>query len=309
MSNIYLLAASSYNVIKRKLDELINGNKNVTINSLNDLSISDIVEDASYYGLFEEERVIIIKDCKYFSGKFIYEEDMEILTKFLSNLDKLTKVIIICDGIEKTKNNTKSVISMGANIFDFTKQNEELEKEIINNFLETENIKIDDKTLELIKENCLNNIDTIILEISKLSNVDKTITTDIVNKSGIKLDKIDDYAFSNAVIAKDFNKAFNELDKLIENGVEPFSVVGILASSYTNMYMVRDAASRGLSDEEIAKTLNYSSDKRVYMMKKNSKIYTMDELKEIIINLSELDIKIKTGTNPVYAIKEFLLNL
>lgn len=309
MSNIYLLAASSYNVIKRKLDELINGNKNVTINSLNDLSISDIVEDASYYGLFEEERVIIIKDCKYFYGKFIYEEDMEILAKFLSNLDKLTKVIIICDGIEKTKNNTKSVISLGANIFDFTKQNEELEKEIINNFLETENIKIDDKTLELIKENCLNNIDTIILEISKLSNVDKTITTDIVNKSGIKLDKIDDYAFSNAVIAKDFNKAFYELDKLIENGVEPFSVVGILASSYTNMYMVRDAASRGLSDEEIAKTLNYSSDKRVYMMKKNSKIYTMDELKEIIINLSELDIKIKTGTNPVYAIKEFLLNL
>ena len=47
----------------------------------------------------------------------------------------------------------------------------------------------------------------------------------------------------------------------------------------------------------------------LYAMKKNSKIYTTEDLKNIIIDLSNLDIKLKTGYNAKYEIKEFLLNL
>ena len=39
--------------------------------------------------------------------------------------------------------------------------------------------------------------------------------------------------------------------------------------------MVRDAINHGLTDEEVAKKLGYSGTGRVYVMKKNSKIYTI----------------------------------
>ena len=73
--------------------------------------------------------------------------------------------------------------------------------------------------------------------------------------------------------------------------------------------MVKSALNDGLSDEEIAKLFGYTNPKRVGVLKRNGKIYTLDQLKDIIISLSELDLKIKSGYNQVYAIKEFLLNL
>ena len=88
-----------------------------------------------------------------------------------------------------------------------------------------------------------------------------------------------------------------------------FALLGVLASSFANMYMVRDASLHGLSDEEIAKKLGYSSTGRVYVLKKNAKIYTTDELKDIIVNLSNLDIKLKNGYDPVHTFQEFLLSL
>ena len=44
-------------------------------------------------------------------------------------------------------------------------------------------------------------------------------------------------------------------------------------------------------------------------MKKNSKIYTTEDLEKIIIDLSDLDIKLKSGYNSNYKLKEFLLKL
>ena len=45
------------------------------------------------------------------------------------------------------------------------------------------------------------------------------------------------------------------------------------------------------------------------MLKRNGRIYTLEELSDIIHSLYELDKKIKTGYNPVYGLKEFLLDL
>ena len=101
------------------------------------------------------------------------------------------------------------------------------------------------------------------------------------------------FDFSNAVVSKDFTKAFSLLDTLLEDGVEVFALVGLLASSFANMYMVKRASMDGLSDEAIAKLFGYSSTSRVYVLKKNSKIYSIEDLKEIIIALSDVDYKIK----------------
>ena len=135
------------------------------------------------------------------------------------------------------------------------------------------------------------------------------ITTDMVNNYTHKNDEDVTFSFSNATIAKDFDFSFKYLDIMLKNGAEPINIVALLANSFTNIYMVKSAASDGLSDEEIAKLFGYTNPKRVGVLKRNGKIYTLDQLKDIIISLSELDLKIKSGYNQIYAIKEFLLNL
>lgn len=309
MKKIYLISSPSYNIINLEIKKIAGDNTNITVHSLNDETIYDCIEDASYFGLFDESRVIVIKDTKYFGGKFNYEEETNALYNYLSNMDESTSIIFVCDAISKTKDFTKKVLSLGATVSDFTSIDETAIKQVINDYVTSHELILDKNALDLILKNSLDNIDVAIKDIEKISNINSHITEDLVNTYGIKLESIDTFEFSNAVIAKNFRDAFTLLDKLLNNGVDEFQILGVLASSYINMYMVRDAVNHGLTDEEIAKKLGYSGTGRVYVMKKNSKIYTTEDLEKIIIDLSDLDIKIKTGYNPVYEIKEFLLNL
>lgn len=309
MKEIYLLSSSSYNIINLQIKEIASGNENITYQSLNDVTIYDCIDDASYFGLFDENRIIVIKDVKYFGGKFNYEEETNALYNFLSSMDESLKIIFVCDSIVKTKDITKKVLSLGAKIFDLQDLNTDAINEVIANYVNDFDLVLDNDARDLILKNSLNNLDVALKDIEKMSNINKHITVSLVDEYGIKLESVDTFEFSNAVISKNFDKAFSLLDKLFLSGVDEFQILGVLASSYINMFMVRDALNHGLGDEEIAKKLGYSGTGRVYVMKKNSKIYTTDDLKNIIIDLSNLDIKLKSGYNAKYEIKEFLLNL
>lgn len=309
MKEIYLLSSSSYNIINLQIKEIAAGNDNITYQSLNDVTIYDCIDDASYFGLFDENRIIVIKDVKYFGGKFNYEEETNALYNFLSSMDESLKIIFVCDSIVKTKDITKKVLSLGAKIFDLQDLNTDAINEVIANYVNDSDLVLDNDARDLILKNSLNNLDVALKDIEKISNINKHITVPLVDEYGIKLESVDTFEFSNAVISKNFDKAFSLLDKLFLSGVDEFQILGVLASSYINMFMVRDALNHGLGDEEIAKKLGYSGTGRVYVMKKNSKIYTTEDLKNIIIDLSNLDIKLKSGYNAKYEIKEFLLNL
>lgn len=295
MKEIYLLSSSSYNIINLQIKEIAVGNENITYHSLNDVTIYDCIDDASYFGLLDDDRIIVIKDVKYFGGKFNYEEETNALYNFLSSIDDSVKIIFVCDSIVKTKDITKKVISLGAKIFDLQDLTLDAINEVIANYVTDSDLVLDNDARDLILKNSLNNLDVALKDIEKISNINKHITVSLVDEYGIKLESVDTFEFSNAVISKNFNKAFSLLDKLFSSGIDEFQILGVLASSYINMFMVRDAVNHGLGDEEIAKKLGYSGTGRVYVMKKNSKIYTTEDLKNIIIDLSNLDIKLKTG--------------
>lgn len=308
MKKIYLIKSDSFILLNKTLKEIINDSENVTKFSLNDSTIYDVIDDASYFGMMEGNRIIIVDNVKYFGGNFLYEEEVNSLINFLTNIDDLT-IVFICNEIKKTKDATKRIINLKAEVIDLTASTPEEIEKLITDYCDSIKIKIDKKTINTLLTNATNNIDIVIQEINKFSNITDYITEDIIDKYGYRMEEYDTFAFSNAVIAKNFDEAFNLLDKFLQNGIDAYTLVGILASSFANMYMVKDAVANGLNDLEIANALGYSNEKRVYVMKKNSRIYTLDNLKEIILSLSDLDKKIKTGYNPVYAIKEFLLNL
>lgn len=79
---IYLLKSSSYRILNSEINEITKEISSITTFSLTETDIRDCLDDASYYGLFAEKRAIIIKDTKYFGGKFAYEEESNLLYNF-----------------------------------------------------------------------------------------------------------------------------------------------------------------------------------------------------------------------------------
>ena len=307
MKQIYLIKSDSYQLLNERINEIVGDIETVSHFSLNDATINEVIDDAGYFGLFDEKKVVIVRDVKYFGGKFLYEEDTDKLNNFLTNIEDII-IVFVCDEISESKVITKRMKELGAEIIIINSKDEQ--SKYIDEYCKKHDITINQNVIDKIMENSFHDLDVFLQEVNRLSIIDKNITEELVEQYSVKNNDEDvTFDFSNAVVDKNFNKAFDLLDQLLDNGTEPFSIVGLLASSFINMYMVKDAVNHGLTDDEIAKVLGYTNSKRVFVMKRNGQKYDLDTLKDIIIRLSELDIKIKTGYNPVYEIKEFLLNL
>lgn len=309
MSNKYIIKSNSFLFLNDKIKDLNKDTKEVENFSLLDDSVEDIIESMQHFGLFSESKCIVVKNVKYFAGNFAYEEECNKLKEALSNLDDESIIILINEEVLKSKKIVKDLIAAGCKFIDLTSSNEEEVFNYIKEYLKKENIKIDDQALKTIYSNVQSNIDATINEIIRLSNLSNTITTDLVNEYTHKNEEDVTYAFSNAVIAKDFVSCFHNLNILLKTGTEPINIVALLANSFTNIYLVKSAVKDGLTDEEIAKLFGYANPKRVGVLKRNGKIYTLEQLKDIIISLSDLDLKIKSGYDQIYELKEFLLNL
>ena len=55
MNNIYLIKSDSYYLLNSKIKELTNDIKDITKVDLDEEEIGTIINDASYYGLFNEK--------------------------------------------------------------------------------------------------------------------------------------------------------------------------------------------------------------------------------------------------------------
>lgn len=320
MANLYIIKSPSYRLLNEEIKKIAGENANITNFSLNEVTIYDCIDDASYFGLFDEKRVIIIKDAKYFGGKFNYDDEVDALENFFKNLNDDTIIIFVADQVNSKKRATTALTNNGGKIIDLSKIDDSLIESTIKDYTTTNKVTLENGVLPILKSNCLNNVDLIIQEIDKLSLLNSIISKKMVEESGsiyieYKTNQEDSpqdntsFDFSNAVVAKKFSEALTHLDKLLLKGTEIPQIVGLLASSFTTMYIVKTASSNGMTDEEIASLCGFSNPKRVPVLKRNSKIYTLEDLKEIILSLTELDIKSKTGYNAVYEIKKFLLNL
>ncbi len=316
---VYVIKSSSYRLLNSKIQELTKDIEEKKYFNLDSDELEDVIVDASYVGLFNDSRAIIVREVNYFGGKNKYEDQVNSIIKLIENLDPTITLILVCNNLLKTKESTKRLLSLNVEYIDMF-NNFELEKEYINKYIEENNLKVDSKAMDKLNTNTCNNIDLLLNELDKLSIITKEITfrvvTDYSSTYIIPKDNLDEmdyndvsFKFVDALINKKFKDAFAYFDKVVERGDDMYSLIGLLNSQFSNVYMVKEALSHGMSDEDIMNEFGYKKIGRVFIMKKNGNIYSLDELRDIIVNLSDIDLKIKLGADPINSLKEFILSI
>ena len=316
---VYVIRSSSVRLLNGKINEITKDIPEKKYFSLEYDDLQDVIIDASYVGMFSDLRVIIVRGVNYFGGKAKYEDQVNSLFKLINNLDESITLILVCDNLLKTKDSAKTLLSMNVEFIDYS-NNTEAEEEYLKNYENENELKIDPKALTKLKEFTCNNFDLLMNELDKLSIITKNITfKDVTEYSSnyiIPKDNLEEldyndvsFKFVDSLINKKFKDAFAYFDKVVERGDDIYSLIGLINSQFSNVYMVKAALSKGLSDEEIMNELGYKKVGRVYIMKKNGNIYTLDELRDIICYLSDIDLKIKLGNDPINSLKEFILSL
>ena len=153
-------------------------------------------------------------------------------------------------------------------------------------------------------------------ECEKLKNYkmdDKTITKEdiielVMKKLGDSKDLV--FSFTRSLAERDRKASLKKYKELLTYNIEPLSFIGLLAGQIRIIYQVKILEKKNLRDKEIADILEEKSDYRIKKTREITRMYSEEELLNLMKKLSEIDLKIKTvDTNPNQEIELFIINI
>lgn len=292
---IYLLYGTQNYLINKKINELTKDKEDYEIEKLDleNTSIKNIIDSASTYSLFSNNKTLIIYNSYIFSAtKKVEEKDLKLLEQYIENPNKDTTLIFIVDKIDSRKKIVTS-FKKHCNVLEFD------EVTNINKLVEEmfKPYKINNNQINILINRVGNDLYNLKNEINKLKtykNDDYTITDDDIENLTIKNINTDIFCLIDNITNKNKDAALESYYEMLKTGEEPIKIIVILANQFRLMYQVKELSKKGYRIFDIMDIL----EQKQYPIKKAiEKGYKYDSniLLEYLYKLSDLDINIKSG--------------
>ena len=296
--NTYLLNISSLRLLNEEINKITDGKSNIIKINYDESNIDNVLDECAYFSLLNEEKIVIVKNFKINSTS-------KPLENYLDNPNLNTKLILVVDSLDKRSSIYKKIKDKGKIIeIAELKPNELTIK--INNYAKSIGVSVDYTSVNKLIEYNLNNYDLILSEIDKISILTNKITSDIVDTYSSKLVGEDIFSLCDAITSKNYKSTSKLLDQFITSKMEVIPLVSLLAVQYRIIYATKELNE---SNETIATKLNIHP-YRVKLAKEKANLYSKEELKDILLNLCDLDRKLKSlNVNEYALLKEFLISI
>ena len=297
--NTYLISIFSLRLTYDEVEKITAGKSNIIRINYDESNIDNVLEECSYFSLLNEEKIVIVNNFKI-------DANSKPLEKYLKNPNPATKLILITNSIDKRSTIYKLIKEKGTIIEINELKPSELTSKI-NSYAKKEGIMIDYLAVNKLIDYNLNNYDLILSEIDKLKLIKNKITKEDIIDYGSKIIGEENFALCDAITTKNKEETSKLLNDFIQNKEEVTPFIALLASSYRIILAVKSLSNK--SNETIAKDLNIHP-YRVKLARDKASLYTLTELYNIIISLTDLDYKIKSMNVDNYMLlKIFLINI
>ena len=213
----------------------------------------------------------------------------------LPYLDKTVHLVIFND--EKNFDERKKVVKMlrkEAQFYEINPLNYYKVSDTTRQAIKKRSCTIDDDALELLLSRKGTNLIDISSEVEKLCLYTKHI--DLKSVEELVSRPLDENVFdlTTAILSKDKQKMMSIYKDLMTLNEEPVKLIVLVANSMRLIYQVKLLDRKGYTDQEIAKMLSVNPFRLKYV-RKEGKLFELDELLSCLNQLSKLDVKIKTG--------------
>ena len=307
---VYVIYSSSYRLLEDTLRKVIKDNS-YTIYNLDDESLEDVLNDASYFTLFDDKKYMVVKNVTCFSankrGTDFGKRD-EYLLNYLNEPNDNTVLILV---LKEKMNGTKKIsklVKERYNYIEITNPNQKETRDIINTFLKKNKIKLDYDEVTYIINSLDNNYDLIMNELEKLLLYDKKDISfkDLTNIiSSNVLDN--NFKFIEYIMNKDIKKVFKYYDDFLLNKNSPIMLMSMLANEYRNIYLVKKMMMNN-NKNDIMKKLDIRFSFQLDKLINYSYSYKEIDLENKLLELCDLDYEIKQGSiTDKLALELFLL--
>ncbi len=286
---------------KEKINDVIKYN-------FKESSLNEIIEDASYAGLFENKKAIVVENSEFLCSGF--NDDTTALEKYINSPNEETYLFFITnnDSMDQRKKIVK-LLRKNAIVNEYNNISEydliKYIKEYLNNY------QIDNNECKKIIDLLNGELNLFDKELDKLKLYisDKKITMEDINKVISRMPKDDAFELVDAVMKNDKDKMFLLYKDLVLIGEEPIKLVVLLYNQFKLYYQVKVLLHDGFKEDEISRKLEVHP-YRVKLAIQNSANYKEEKLLYILERLIGVDKSIKLGTvSKNQALEMFFLEL
>ena len=310
--SIYLIQSKSLRLLNEELDLIIKKSNNVTYTDLINSNMTDILEEAAYFSLFDEIKYIVVKNANVFGSEKLKDSESDSLMAYMDNPNP-SNVLIFCTSnkIDSRKVLVKKLKEKYTiKIINDLKPYEVVKK--IDDYFHKQKYKYSKDISNYISSSCLNDYDLVYNELLKIDSYyedDKALEFSAIEKIVSRYNEDNNFKLIDAITTKNIVLAFRIFDDLKIAKVEPTVIVALLAREYRMMYNAKIAMKSGMSNIDIAKALglqDWQLDKAI----RKAYEYSVTELEDNLLKIFDMDLAIKSNnTNKYLPLDIFILNL
>ena len=288
MKNYILNIYSNY-LLEEEINKIISKEDNVINLNYEELKIDDVILECSYYSLIDSSKCVIVKNFKL-------NEDARKIIDYLDSPNKDVKLILICNNIDK-RNKIYEDIKNKINIIEIKLLTPNEISNKINIYCKNNKIKIGYNELSYLLDKNKNDLDLIISEINKLSIISSNITLDLINMYGSFIPNDDSFELCDAIVTKNKKEISSLLNEFIEARKEVIPFIALLAMQFRYIYAYKITNKSAVYLKEL---FEVNSDYPFKKAIERRNLYSIDELKQILINLSNADLDLKSTDKDKY---------
>lgn len=278
-----------------------------------DTPMDQILADAMTPPFLTDYKMVVLTNPLFLTGtrqKDVSKADIDAFTKYIDSDNPSTVFIVFYEGnkFDERKKAVKS-LRQHAQFFEMDRLTFQQLYKTTRQSIIHRGCTIDDDALNLLISRVGDNLYDIANQVEKLCLYSKHIKVEDVDRLVAKPVEENVFALTNAILSHDMNKTMSIYRDLMATNHEPIALIGLIANSLRNLYEVKFLTRKGYNDREIAKMTGINP-RAIYPIRKNGTRFDTNELLEKLDELSQLDVKIKTGLiDKERGLELFLVNL
>lgn len=290
--NVYLICSESYKKLNDEVSKIVTNSFNVVKYDLKTDSINDVISEIGYYSLTGEHKYIIVRSDNLFKNTKKEDDDnSKVKLDFLhENKEDVTLIFTCLTMPDKRKKIYKEINSIGKTIIIDTLNKKDLTYECMN-ILKKEGYIIDYDTASFIVDNSYVNYDIMTSEIDKIKVLIKEKRITISSLEGVISESVTDNTFKyiNALINRDLSLALSLSKNFDRLKVDPIIIITMLYKEFNVLYLIK------CHDKGEVQKLLHKEDWQMNNYYNEERLYSLDEIKKIIIKINDYDFKYKSG--------------
>ena len=307
---IYVFLGNEINIIKRKIDSLIDELKinNIIKYDYDSVSVDDILNEINYVDLFNEKKLLIISN---FTFKKMKDKEEKALSNYINHMNDNVIILKCIDEKLDSKKNIIKLLNEKCKVIELVKMDYKTLHEYVTKIFSDNKKKITYNQIKNILSLCENDTDSVLNEVNKLLlyKLDSDTITDedlenVISKNSEK----EMFKLNDAVMNHNIPKMLESTKTLVSSGVDEVVIIDYLSKQFRTLYQIKV-----MSKDTGAQTITSRLSINPFVFKKMLDVvgkFSEEKLLNIIYKLSDADISIKVeGLDKSKVLENFYLSI